>query len=333
MELGDAETVFGSPHHPYTEALLSSVPQLEGQERPHPAAGRDPDPRRPAVGLCLPHALPALHRRRLQAGGAGAEGGRARPLLALPLLRRGAARAAAAAARGAPGGRDRRRRTAAAPSAGGGPEPERGGLGRCAEPGLKVRAAVLERVGAPLDVDRAGAGAAAGRARCCVRLHASGVCHSDLNAIDGTAPTPLPGRARPRGRRRGRGGRPRAWASRPARTSCSRGCRRAARCAECLRELPHLCRRRGRRWPPAACSTARRGCRATASRCSTTLPLLLRRAHRRARRVLRADPRRRAVRRRGAGRLRGHHRHGRRLAHRRRAARRPRAVSAAAASG
>jgi peptide/nickel transport system ATP-binding protein len=32
MELGDAETVFRSPHHPYTEALLSSVPQLEGEE-------------------------------------------------------------------------------------------------------------------------------------------------------------------------------------------------------------------------------------------------------------------------------------------------------------
>ncbi|HEY3105328.1 MAG TPA: ABC transporter ATP-binding protein [Gaiellaceae bacterium] len=33
MELGDAETVFGPPHHPYTEALLSAVPTLEGTER------------------------------------------------------------------------------------------------------------------------------------------------------------------------------------------------------------------------------------------------------------------------------------------------------------
>jgi peptide/nickel transport system ATP-binding protein len=33
MELGDAETVFSSPHHPYTEALLSSVPQADGVER------------------------------------------------------------------------------------------------------------------------------------------------------------------------------------------------------------------------------------------------------------------------------------------------------------
>ena len=34
MELGAAETVFNAPHHPYTEALLSAVPTLEGEERP-----------------------------------------------------------------------------------------------------------------------------------------------------------------------------------------------------------------------------------------------------------------------------------------------------------
>jgi peptide/nickel transport system ATP-binding protein len=33
MELGDAATVFDPPHHPYTEALLSAVPNLEGEER------------------------------------------------------------------------------------------------------------------------------------------------------------------------------------------------------------------------------------------------------------------------------------------------------------
>src|SRR6516164_7107782 len=31
MELGPAETVFTAPHHPYTEALLSAVPSLDGQ--------------------------------------------------------------------------------------------------------------------------------------------------------------------------------------------------------------------------------------------------------------------------------------------------------------
>jgi peptide/nickel transport system ATP-binding protein len=34
MEVGDAATVFAAPHHPYTEALLSAVPALEGGERP-----------------------------------------------------------------------------------------------------------------------------------------------------------------------------------------------------------------------------------------------------------------------------------------------------------
>jgi peptide/nickel transport system ATP-binding protein len=33
MELGTAETVFAGPHHPYTEALLSAVPSLEGTRR------------------------------------------------------------------------------------------------------------------------------------------------------------------------------------------------------------------------------------------------------------------------------------------------------------
>jgi peptide/nickel transport system ATP-binding protein len=33
MELGDAEQVFNPPHHPYTEALLSAVPTLGGEER------------------------------------------------------------------------------------------------------------------------------------------------------------------------------------------------------------------------------------------------------------------------------------------------------------
>jgi peptide/nickel transport system ATP-binding protein len=33
MELGPAETVFDPPHHPYTEALLSAVPNIEGEQR------------------------------------------------------------------------------------------------------------------------------------------------------------------------------------------------------------------------------------------------------------------------------------------------------------
>jgi peptide/nickel transport system ATP-binding protein len=33
MEVGPADAVFASPHHPYTEALLSAVPSLDGTER------------------------------------------------------------------------------------------------------------------------------------------------------------------------------------------------------------------------------------------------------------------------------------------------------------
>jgi peptide/nickel transport system ATP-binding protein len=31
MEIGTAETVFSGPHHPYTEALLSAVPSVDGE--------------------------------------------------------------------------------------------------------------------------------------------------------------------------------------------------------------------------------------------------------------------------------------------------------------
>jgi peptide/nickel transport system ATP-binding protein len=34
MEVGEAERVFAGPHHPYTEALLSAVPTIDGEERP-----------------------------------------------------------------------------------------------------------------------------------------------------------------------------------------------------------------------------------------------------------------------------------------------------------
>jgi len=33
MEIGPAEQVFSGPHHPYTEALLSAVPAIDGQTR------------------------------------------------------------------------------------------------------------------------------------------------------------------------------------------------------------------------------------------------------------------------------------------------------------
>jgi len=55
MEVGDAETVFNPPHHPYTEALLSAVPTLEGEERPRiRLEGEIPSPADPPSG-CVFH--------------------------------------------------------------------------------------------------------------------------------------------------------------------------------------------------------------------------------------------------------------------------------------
>jgi len=67
MEHGPAETVFSGPHHPYTEALLSAVPSLDGVTRERialtgeiPSAAHPPSgcvfhtrcPRRLASGIC-----------------------------------------------------------------------------------------------------------------------------------------------------------------------------------------------------------------------------------------------------------------------------------------
>jgi peptide/nickel transport system ATP-binding protein len=67
MEVGPAEAVFAGPHHPYTEALFSAVPTLDG-ERPErirlqgeiPSAADPPSgcvfhtrcPRRLSTGVC-----------------------------------------------------------------------------------------------------------------------------------------------------------------------------------------------------------------------------------------------------------------------------------------
>jgi peptide/nickel transport system ATP-binding protein len=67
LELGPAELVFGGPHHPYTEALLSAVPSLDGQRTERiklvgeiPSAANPPSgcvfhtrcPRRLPTGVC-----------------------------------------------------------------------------------------------------------------------------------------------------------------------------------------------------------------------------------------------------------------------------------------
>ncbi len=160
MELGPAETVFDPPHHPYTEALLSAVPTIDGAQRTRiELPGEIPSAADPPSG-CV------FHTRCPRFLGTICE-------------------------------------TEEPPLA----EVEPGHLMRChipieelraaqtkrrdARPGMTVRAAVLAEVGAELEVvelDLAPPRAEEVR----VRLHASGVCHSDWNAIDGTAPTRCP---------------------------------------------------------------------------------------------------------------------------------------------
>ena len=79
MELGPAEVVFDGPHHPYTEALLSAVPTIDGGGRERiKLEGEIPSAADAADRLRLPHALPAQARRDLRGGGAAARRGRGR---------------------------------------------------------------------------------------------------------------------------------------------------------------------------------------------------------------------------------------------------------------
>jgi peptide/nickel transport system ATP-binding protein len=51
MEVGDSETVFLGPNHPYTEALLSAVPNVDGEERARILlVGEIPSPANPPTG-------------------------------------------------------------------------------------------------------------------------------------------------------------------------------------------------------------------------------------------------------------------------------------------
>jgi peptide/nickel transport system ATP-binding protein len=65
MEYGPSETVFAGPHHPYTEALLSAVPSLDGQVRDRiRLTGEIPSPAHPPSGCVFHTRCP----RRLQSG-------------------------------------------------------------------------------------------------------------------------------------------------------------------------------------------------------------------------------------------------------------------------
>ncbi len=105
---------------------------------------------------------------------------------------------------------------------------------------MKVRAAVLEHTGGLLEVQELDL-APPGPAEVLVRLAASGVCHSDFNAIDGTAETRCPAVL-------GHEGAGAVEAIGPGVTRVGVGDHVAlswapscGSCGECLRELPQLC--------------------------------------------------------------------------------------------
>jgi Zn-dependent alcohol dehydrogenase len=98
---------------------------------------------------------------------------------------------------------------------------------------------VLERTGAALEVIELEL-APPGRGEVLVRLHASGVCHSDLNAMDGTAATVCPAVLGHEG-----AGVVEAVGAgvtlAPGQRVVLSWVPACGRCEECLRELPHLC--------------------------------------------------------------------------------------------
>jgi Zn-dependent alcohol dehydrogenase len=110
---------------------------------------------------------------------------------------------------------------------------------------VKIRAAVLERTGGPhhvdeLDLDTPREG------EVLVRLKASGVCHSDQNAIDGTAETPCPAVLGHEGAGIVEAVGPRVTRVRPGDHVALSWAPSCGECEECLRGLHHLC---GTAWP------------------------------------------------------------------------------------
>ena len=63
VEVGTAREIFYSPAHPYTWALLSSMPDLETKERLFSIPGTPPKHDLPAQGRCLCRAEPVCYCR------------------------------------------------------------------------------------------------------------------------------------------------------------------------------------------------------------------------------------------------------------------------------
>ena len=65
VEIGDADTIFNGPLHPYTRLLLDTIPDVESPNRARSALWRSAEPDQPAARLRLPSAMSDC-RSRLQ---------------------------------------------------------------------------------------------------------------------------------------------------------------------------------------------------------------------------------------------------------------------------
>jgi Zn-dependent alcohol dehydrogenase len=110
---------------------------------------------------------------------------------------------------------------------------------------MRIRAAVLPEVGGRLEIAELELAAPhAGEAL--VRLYASGVCHSDLNAIDGTSTTPCPAVLGHEGAGIVVEVGPGVTRVRPGQHVALSWAPACGSCEECLRDLTHLC---SEAWP------------------------------------------------------------------------------------
>jgi S-(hydroxymethyl)glutathione dehydrogenase/alcohol dehydrogenase len=113
---------------------------------------------------------------------------------------------------------------------------------------MNIRAAVLEQTGGPLVVTDLEL-APPGPDEVLVRLAASGVCHSDLNAIDGTAETPCPAVLGHEGAGVVEAVGPAVSRVRPGDHVALSWTPSCGTCTECARDLPWLC---STAWPAMA---------------------------------------------------------------------------------
>ena len=89
VEVGTTEEVLQRPQHPYTQALLSVVPEMDADRAESCSRARRPDPSRIPGGLPLPPALPGPAPTAARQAGVDATARRS-PLDVLPAA--GAAR-------------------------------------------------------------------------------------------------------------------------------------------------------------------------------------------------------------------------------------------------